>query len=105
MSLNEIAVDLTCEAEEFEPAVTTISEEDEGPSPPGQFIFPTSTPRPVFSDNASTISPRHHVHGGMLRMARAMGDVGKPVQLAVREALMANPGYGTKFIPLVDVET
>jgi hypothetical protein len=30
----------------------------------------------------------------MLRMARAMGDKGKPVQLAVKEALLNNPGYG-----------
>jgi len=29
-----------------------------------------------------------------LRMARAMGDIGKPVQLAVHEALYRNPDYG-----------
>jgi hypothetical protein len=28
-------------------------------------------------------------------MARAMGDTGKPVQLAVKNALLHNPGYGT----------
>ncbi|KAJ7087313.1 hypothetical protein B0H15DRAFT_843485 [Mycena belliarum] len=85
MSLNEIAVDLTCEEEDFEPAITTTSEADETPIP-GQFVFSVcdaSAPQP----------PRHHAHGGMLRMARAMGGVGKPVQLAVHEALLHNPGY------------
>jgi hypothetical protein len=35
----------------------------------------------------------------MLRMARAMGDVGKPVQLAVHEALYRNPDYGWLHLP------
>ena len=68
MSLNEIAVDLTCQPEPFEP-----------PTVPG------------------TDAPAYHVHGGILRMARAMGDAGKPVQLAVQEALHNNPDFGKAF--------
>ncbi|KAF8075891.1 hypothetical protein FPV67DRAFT_1469670 [Lyophyllum atratum] len=90
MSLNEIAADLTCDAEEFEPATTIISDEEQQPVP-GQFAFPSmSQPQ---SSASSTNSPRYHVHSGMLRMARVMGDVGKPVQLAVQEALYSNPDY------------
>ncbi|KAJ7265924.1 hypothetical protein B0H12DRAFT_1100137 [Mycena haematopus] len=100
-SLNEIAVDLACEDEEFEPAVTTVSEEDQHPVP-GQFVssplnssskaqvqFPSGIPPFVPGPQ----SPRHHAHAGMLRMAHAMGDIGKPVQLAVHEALLHNPDY------------
>ncbi|KAJ6543926.1 hypothetical protein B0H19DRAFT_1267238 [Mycena capillaripes] len=100
MSLNEIAVDLTCEDEEFEPATTTISEEDEEPVP-GQFVMRPSGssklqvhfPGTSASSPPEPQSPRHHAHSGMLRMAHAMGDVGKPVQLAVHEALLHNPDY------------
>ncbi|KAK1227266.1 hypothetical protein PQX77_009753 [Marasmius sp. AFHP31] len=89
MSLNEIAVDLTCESEEFVPATTDTSDEREAPIP-GQFVFPTRPRKP----SVSTLSPGHYmVHSGMLRMARAMGEIGKPVQLAVHEALYKNPGY------------
>lgn len=120
MSLNEMAVDLTCDPEDFSPATTHASDDDEYPeldvSPlPGRFVFPPaplpkpkpnnispadSIPNPnstggLPSSNAdSTPFPRHHVHSGMLRMARAMGDVGRPVQLAVKEALFNNLGYG-----------
>ncbi|KAJ7047845.1 hypothetical protein C8F04DRAFT_23945 [Mycena alexandri] len=95
MSLNEIAVDLTCEDEEFEPATTTTSEEEEEPVP-GHFVFPSASTRPqVHFPSGSTTPPQstHHAHGGMLRMARAMGGIGKPVQLAVHEALLHNPDY------------
>ncbi|KAL0577563.1 GPI inositol deacylase [Marasmius crinis-equi] len=90
MSLNEIAVDLTCESEEFVPATSEISEELESPIP-GQFVFPTRSRQP---STASSAPVHYMVHSGMLRMARAMGEVGKPVQLAVHEALYQNPGYG-----------
>ena len=121
MSLNEIAVDLTCEAEAFEPAsthTTRLDEEDEdededqgssesspiGIKIPGQFIFPSkSKGKDTATDLNEPTSPtqlhrdhnQHFVHGGMLRLARAMGDVGKPVQLAVMEALYHNVDYGT----------
>lgn len=97
MSLNEIAVDLTCEPEEFEPASTSSATEEEDQPLPGQFSFPTTNalPRRFRGQSfSSTTQPRYHVHSGMLRMARAMGDVGKPVQLAVHEALHRNPDYG-----------
>ncbi|KAJ7727918.1 hypothetical protein B0H16DRAFT_1665562 [Mycena metata] len=95
MSLNEIAVDLTCEDEEFEPATTAMSEEEQEPIP-GQFVFPSASTRPqVHFPSGSRTPPQstHHAHGGMLRMARAMGGIGKPVQLAVHEALLHNPDY------------
>ncbi|KAF5372043.1 hypothetical protein D9615_008070 [Tricholomella constricta] len=92
MSLNEIAADLTCDAEEFEPATTTLSEEEQH-FLPGQYVFPSMSQLPPRSSASSTTSPRYHVHSGMLRMARAMGDIGKPVQLAVQEALHNNPDY------------
>ncbi|KAK0490446.1 hypothetical protein IW261DRAFT_1324961 [Armillaria novae-zelandiae] len=84
MSLNEIAVDLTCDPEDFAPSRTIGSEDDETPIP-GQFTFPTSPAEPP--------PPKYQVHSGILRMAKAMGDVGKPVQIAVQEALHRNPGY------------
>lgn len=135
MSLNEVAVDLTCE-----PAPFTLPRADNKshrppsqssplapPAPeepideldedleniPGSFPFPMdlSVPFPRTrkdSERASTSSkpfPRsrvpsesaddavHVVHGGMLKMARAMGGVGKPVHVVVRDALRKNKGY------------
>lgn len=120
MSLNEIAVDLTCEPEEFELASTTDFEpeeehlaarEQEGEGMPGGLPFPTvdlqmpkSTSRSTWSrmrttsfmsvaSFAATGSPTYYVHGGMLRMAKAMGEKGKPVHVAVRDALRKNKGF------------
>lgn len=90
MSLNEIAADLTCAPEEFEPATTDYSDMAQSPMP-GKFEFPSQIP---LSSASSTMNVSYHVHSGMLRMARAMGDVGKPVQLAVQTALHHNPDYG-----------
>lgn len=100
MSLNEIAADLTCEEEEFEPATTAALTEDDDNPVPGRFAFPSANrpqiqiPSGFLSSRTGPLSPRHHAHGGMLRMARAMGRIGKPVQLAVHEALLHNPDYG-----------
>jgi len=100
MSLNEIAADLTCEPEDFEPATSPDDDLYPGHHLSARFVFPGPTPNKsskpyrTRSRASSTTSPRYYVHGGMLRMARAMGDPGKPVQLAVREALYLNPGYG-----------
>ncbi|RXW24245.1 hypothetical protein EST38_g1626 [Candolleomyces aberdarensis] len=85
MSLNEIAADLTCEPDWFEPAKTPAPTEDEH-RVPGQFRFPS---RPA----ERAPGTRYHVHGGMLKLAKAMGDIGKPVQLAVMEALHFNPDF------------
>ncbi|CAA7259566.1 unnamed protein product [Cyclocybe aegerita] len=92
MSLNEIAVDLTCQPETFQPASTPPaphSDDEDYVSVPGQFSFPTIAEKEASDGGA----PTYHVHGGMLRLAKAMGDVGKPVQLAVMEALHHNPDF------------
>ncbi|KAJ2922517.1 hypothetical protein H1R20_g14578, partial [Candolleomyces eurysporus] len=85
MSLNEIAADLTCEPDWFEPAKTPAPTEDDH-RVPGQFRFPSKP-----AERAP--GTRYHVHGGMLKLAKAMGDIGKPVQLAVMEALHCNPDF------------
>ncbi|KAF9004698.1 hypothetical protein BDQ17DRAFT_1399534 [Cyathus striatus] len=94
MSLNEIAVDLTCEPVTFTPVRTPVPcEEDEQPVP-GRFHFPGARKgkqRATEQKNGS--GPKYHVHGGMLRMANAMGGLGKPVHLAVQEALHNNPDF------------
>lgn len=43
--------------------------------------------------------PRYHVHGGMFRMARVMGEIGKPVHRAVANALCRNSDYGPSLLP------
>lgn len=92
MSLNEIAVDLTCEPDIFQPASTHPSSpddiDDEDSPMPGKFAFQTTE---TFGEDCP---PRYEVHGGMLRMAKAMGGIGNPVHLAVLEALFNNPDYG-----------
>ncbi|KAG2014040.1 hypothetical protein CC2G_010891 [Coprinopsis cinerea AmutBmut pab1-1] len=97
MSINEIAADLTCEPEWFQPAETPPPTEDEIHHMPGKFAFPTMTSSGSTKRRGRAASvdstPRYHVHGGMLRMAQAMGGIGKPVQLAVMEALHANPDF------------
>lgn len=94
MSLNELAVDLTCDPEPFEPASSRhMDGSDDHQDIPGSLNFPDSS----FSSTSSaftTAPARYQVHGGMLRMARSMGEVGKPVHLALREALLRNSGYG-----------
>lgn len=95
MSLNEIAVDLTCHPESFQPARTQdadIDEEDyEFIETPGVHMTSPSTKQ---YEQESQKGPSYNVHSGMLRMAKAMGESGKPVQLAVQEALYHNPGFG-----------
>ena len=98
MSLNEIAVDLTCEPEAFLPASTQPlrsptdeSSDDENPIP-GNFTFPKVSETEVKEEDG--VPSQYQVHGGILKLARAMGDIGKPVHLAVLEALYNNPDYG-----------
>ena len=93
MSLNEIAVDLTCDAETFQPASTPPPTEQDDTTFPGQFLFPSILEKEVTLDETMR-EPKYHVHGGMLKMAKLMGDIGKPVQVAVLSALRNNPGYG-----------
>ena len=97
MSLNELAVDLTCDPTEFEPATTSYGGTgDAEPSSriPSHFPFPSASLRrfPRLS-MSSTSYPRYQAHSGMLKMARMMGDIGKPVHLAVKDALHNNPEY------------
>jgi sn1-specific diacylglycerol lipase len=98
MSLNEIAVDLTCEYDSFQPASTppppspTDDFDDEETPIPGTFAFPTISEKEVKEEDGGP--PQYQVHGGMLKLARAMGEIGKPVHLAVLEALCHNPDYG-----------
>jgi sn1-specific diacylglycerol lipase len=111
MSLNEIAADLTCEPEWFQPAETPSPAEQEEADihhgMPGSLMFPSmasshsrsqghghSKRRAASVDSA----PRYHVHGGMLRMAKLMGGIGKPVQLAVQKALHYNPDFGLSIL-------
>lgn len=96
MSLNELAVDLTCEPVEFEPASSTVADDH---SSDAKVPFPESgwghgRRRSSFLPSTAQ-RPRYHVHGGMLRMARVMGEIGKPVHLAVMDALSRNPDYGS----------
>lgn len=111
MSLNEVAVDLTCDPAEFElrtapPANAQSSDsEDLGEEVPGSFPIDLSTPPPYERHESRTRvrsdvsfaedSGTYQVHGGMLKMALAMGGKGKPVYTAVREALRRNHDYST----------
>ncbi|KAI0706920.1 alpha/beta-hydrolase [Cerioporus squamosus] len=139
MSLNELAVDLTCDPAPFtlptidhtrhsssashssaprekeqqharEPSHDEIDEEVE--NIPGSFPFPMDLSVPFPRSRKDTEKSRssasftrsrlvsesgeegaYIVHGGMLKMTRAMGGPGKPVQIAVRDALKRNKGY------------
>ncbi|GJE84830.1 lipase family protein [Phanerochaete sordida] len=112
MSLNELAVDLTCDPAEFtirrpkSKARESMDEQEvldnfdeELDTIPGSFPIDLSTPPPSPSKKraAGPRSPTEHdtyeVHGGMLKMARAMGGRGKPVHAAVKHALKQNEGY------------
>jgi sn1-specific diacylglycerol lipase len=107
MSLNELAVDLTCEPVEFEPASTSLqstTQDDDASDQrasmrmPSHFPFPTTSsfrrfPRRSISSISSLSQPRYQAHSGMLKMARMMGELGKPVHRAVQDALRNNPDY------------
>lgn len=97
MSLNELAVDLTCEPVDFEPASSSTLADDH--SSEVKVPFPESgwchSRRRSSLLSSAVQRPRYHVHGGMLRMARVMGEIGKPVHLAVMDALSRNSDYGS----------
>ncbi|KIY73181.1 alpha/beta-hydrolase [Cylindrobasidium torrendii FP15055 ss-10] len=82
MSFNELAVDLTCDTVDFQPARTNVSEA-------GSDSFPFHGTTKEEGANDKT----YQVHSGILKMAKAMGDPGRPVQIAVQEALRNNPEY------------
>jgi sn1-specific diacylglycerol lipase len=89
--LNELAVDLTCEPMEFNPAQTPPPMEEESSNMPGYVQFPSPSARSMPSAEEAH---SYHVHGGMLRMSRVMGGVDKPLHRAVRDALRKHPRYG-----------
>lgn len=95
MSLNDIAADLTCDPELFQPASTAQPMNGDDTSVPGHFAFPTLDAK-EFGDKGE--GKKYYVHGGMARMAKAMGDVGKPVHLAVMEALHKHPDFGKSLL-------
>ena len=136
MSLNELAVDLTCDPAPFtlpqhrasssshQPSVPEHVQEaredsfdeldEEIENLPGSFPFPmdlsvpsSPTPDEKVKGKSTKPFPRarvpsesaddavYIVHGGMLKMTRAMGAPGKPVHVAVRQALRKNKGYCT----------
>jgi sn1-specific diacylglycerol lipase len=133
MTLNEVAVDLTCEPEEFEPACGDTDEDyaseieaDHGgdealagsadanvsaeaagdsnmagliPLDDGATLWVPNTrqkPRSASFRSVKSFEENHRflVHGGILKMSLAMGAPGRPVFMAVKEALCRNPGYG-----------
>ncbi|KEP49016.1 lipase [Rhizoctonia solani 123E] len=77
-SLNELAIDLTCNPVPFTPARET----------------PTFRSRDDSEkQNVDTEDETHIVHGGMLKTAELMGLPGKPVHTAIAKALRKHPGY------------
>lgn len=121
MTLNEVAVDLTCEPEEFEPARAEDDDEEEdyvsdddgneddletddtvsGSMPSGneQALRVPSSRRRLRSASFRSVNSfeekhRYLVHGGILKMSLAMGGRNRPVFTAVKEALSRNQGYG-----------
>jgi hypothetical protein len=116
MTLNEVAVDLTCEPEEFEPASSADDEEEEisdnedsntlvGDGMLGSTLHVPNTTRKCRSASFMSVNSfeethRYLVHGGILKMSLAMGAPGRPVFTAVEEALSRNPDYG-KYLSLL----
>lgn len=94
MSLNELAVDLTCHPESFQPAQTQGLDIDEEDDIREHHTPGNHTPRMFGESEQERNQSPYHVHSGMLRMAKAMGEIGKPVQLAVQDALYHNPEFG-----------
>ena len=119
MSLNDLAVDLTCEPKEIN--LDRSTHVDLPPSSPfaredlyrddHSFIdikdilesIPGSYPGFLDNDIASESSPSplqfsisgdsYQVHGGIHKMAMEMGSIGRPVWLVVKDALKRNPSY------------
>jgi len=119
MSLNDLAVDLTCEPREINLGRNTQA--DLPPFSPfaGEDLYrddhtfidiedilesiPGSWPGFLDNDTASELSPppsqfsingdSYQVHGGIHKMAMEMGSIGRPVWLVVKDALKRNPSY------------
>jgi hypothetical protein len=115
MSLNDLAVDLTCEPKEIalhpsaqadplpfvgeDPYRTNhpfIDVEDILESIPGSypgFLDNTTSELPPSGSQFSLSGDNYQVHGGIHKMAMEMGSIGRPVWLVVQDALKRNPSY------------
>lgn len=117
MSLNDLAVDLTCEPKEIDlsaqadPSPLSPFAGDDSYRDDHSFIdiedilesIPGSYPGFLDNDAASELSPSasqfpisgvsYQVHGGIHKMAMEMGSIGRPVWLVVKDALKRNPSY------------
>lgn len=118
MSLNDLAVDLTCEPQEIGldhcmqadtqslSPLEDCSQRDGSPSIDTESILesiPGSYPGFLDNNAASGLSPStfplptngdsYQVHGGIYKMAMEMGGIGRPVWLVVKDALKRNPSY------------
>ena len=119
VSLNDLAVDLTCEPKEINldhgaqkcsPPLSPFSGDglprDNHSSIDVEDILesiPGSYPGFLDNDAACGLSPstshlsisgdNYQVHGGIQKMAMEMGSVGRPVWLVVNDALKRNPSY------------
>lgn len=118
MSLNDLAVDLTCEPQEISldrgtqadsPPLQPLLGEDlyrDNHSPAGIEDILGSIPGsyPGFLENTVSGPPlptskfpisgdSYQVHGGIHKMAMEMGSIGRPVWLVVNDALKRNPSY------------
>jgi hypothetical protein len=115
MSLNDLAVDLTCEPKEID---LHLGAQADPPLPPpfvgedfyrgdNSFIdvedilesIPGSYPGFLDNDTTPELSQfsisgdNYQVHGGIHKMAVEMGSTGRPVWLVVKDALKRNPSY------------
>lgn len=117
MSLNDLAVDLTCEPKEIklncsaqaDPPPPFIAEDscrddrsfvgvedilDSIPgSYPGFLDNNTASEFPPYQSQFSIDGDNYQVHGGIHKMAMEMGSIGRPVWLVVNNALKRNPSY------------
>ena len=118
MSLNDLAVDLTCESKEIHldhgkqadapPLSPSIGEDlyrdnrsfidigDILESIPGSypgFLDNDTAPTSPSTSQFSIGGDSYQVHGGIHKMAMEMGSIGRPVWLVVKDALRRNPSY------------
>ena len=115
MSLNDLAVDLTCEPQEIDldrglqtsppPFIeddshgndhSFIDTEDILKSIPGSypgFLENTASDPSPSASHFSLGGDSYQVHGGIHKMAAEMGSIGRPVWLVVNDALKRNPSY------------
>lgn len=115
MSLNDLAVDLTCEPKEIKlncntelPPPFTAEDSCSGDhsfvgvedilqsipgSYPGFLDNDTAFELPPYQSQFTISGDNYQVHGGIHKMAMEMGSVGRPVWLVVNNALKRNPSY------------